>query len=75
MRLLASHGGERLGQHPLEQRQRDDTPFVVAHRGQVPHFDDREQPLVLRVVVGDTAEHVDVLTGGQPFHREVAEAP
>ena len=53
-----AHGGQRLQPHPRQQRQRHDLPGLVAHRGQVPHLGDREQPRVRRVVVRDAAEQL-----------------
>ena len=45
----------------LELGQRGDPPVLVAHRRQVAHLGEREQALVLRVLVRDAAEQVDVL--------------
>ena len=48
-------------EHALELGQRGDPPVGVAHRREVAHLGEREQPLVLRVRVRDAVEQVDVL--------------
>ena len=51
-----------------------ETPGGVAHRGHVTHLGHPEDPLVLRVRAGHTAEDVDVLHRGQPLELELGQA-
>ena len=62
---------ERLEQHPLELGQLHDAPGGVAHRRQVAHLGDHEEPLVPRVALRDRPEEVDVLDRRQPLEVEV----
>ena len=74
-RLEAADALQRLHQHELELGERRDAALLVAHRGEVAHLGDREQPLVLRVRAAAAVEQVDVLGRRQALDRELAEPP
>ena len=61
MRLEGADPLEGLDDHALELREADDPPILVAHRREVAHLGDREQPLVAGVGTRDPVEEVDVL--------------
>ncbi len=75
MRLEAADRLEHPNEHPLELRDGDDAPVVVADRGEVAHLSEGEQPLVLGICPSDAMEDVDVLGGGKPLEGEVGKSP
>ncbi len=75
VRLEAADRLEHLDEHPLELRDGDDAPVVVADRGEVAHLGEGEQPLVLGICASDAVEEVDVLGRGQPLEGEVRKSP
>ena len=75
LRLEAADAGERFHEHAFEVRQLHDATARVAHRREVAHLGDGEQPLVLRILPRDTVEEVHVLNRRQALNVEVAQPP
>ena len=58
-----------------DRRIGDRTGPGVTHRHEVTDLGEGEEPVVLRVVVGDPGEEVDILGRGQPLQGEVRQPP
>ncbi len=64
-----------LVEHALEFRQSRRSVGRVGHPGCVTNLRDRKEALILRIVLGDTVEQVDVLDGRQTLGVEPLEPP
>src|SRR5664279_5697493 len=73
-RMVSSHPGQGLAQLSLDAGQSRGAPGFVAHRADVAHLGQREQPLVARALVGDAGKQIDVLHRRQPGEAEVAQS-
>ena len=74
-RLEEPDARQRLRQHAFQMGQFYDPPRLIPHRSQIAHFRTSEQPLILRVVVGDRMEKVDIFHRRQPFNSKIVEPP
>ena len=72
---VGAHGLERLRQNALQLGDGEQLSVGVVHRRHVPHLGEREQPLVLGILVGSAAEQIHVLRRGQSLELELLEAP
>ena len=74
-RLEEPDARQRLRQHAFQMGKLYDPPRLIPHRSQIAHFRTNEEPLILRVVVGDRMEKVDIFHRRQPFNSKVVKPP